>query len=90
MNMYCLLHRVNVDFQSQTVSPVDVVSCIIDPDKIPPNRLFIVNITEVSPLHSSVQDSCSICPSLKDVYFFLIMWIPGTGGGGGSFLGLPG
>ncbi|XP_029981814.1 ATP-dependent RNA helicase TDRD9 [Sphaeramia orbicularis] len=39
--------RVSVDFQSQTVSPVDVVSCIIDPDKIPPNRMFIVTITEV-------------------------------------------
>uniref|UniRef100_A0A672ZLW6 RNA helicase n=1 Tax=Sphaeramia orbicularis TaxID=375764 RepID=A0A672ZLW6_9TELE len=49
LNVFCLLllHRVSVDFQSQTVSPVDVVSCIIDPDKIPPNRMFIVTITEV-------------------------------------------
>ncbi|XP_047466283.1 ATP-dependent RNA helicase TDRD9 isoform X2 [Mugil cephalus] len=39
--------RVNVDFQSQSVSPVGVVSSSIDPDKLPPNRLFVVNITEV-------------------------------------------
>ncbi|XP_041810147.1 ATP-dependent RNA helicase TDRD9 [Chelmon rostratus] len=39
--------RVNVDFQSQSVCPVGVVSSIIDPDKLPPNRSFLVNITEV-------------------------------------------
>ncbi|XP_053191129.1 ATP-dependent RNA helicase TDRD9 [Scomber japonicus] len=39
--------RVNVDFQSQTVCPVGVVSSTIDPDKLPPSRLFVVNITEV-------------------------------------------
>ncbi|XP_030574587.1 ATP-dependent RNA helicase TDRD9 isoform X2 [Archocentrus centrarchus] len=39
--------RVNVDFQSQSVCPVGVVSSTIDPDKLPPNRLFVVNITEV-------------------------------------------
>ncbi|XP_074516874.1 ATP-dependent RNA helicase TDRD9 isoform X1 [Sebastes fasciatus] len=39
--------RVNVDFQSQSVCPVGVVSGGIDPDKLPPNPLFVVNITEV-------------------------------------------
>ncbi|KAL7380920.1 hypothetical protein ABVT39_025994 [Epinephelus coioides] len=39
--------RVNVDFQSQSVCPVGVVSSTIDPDKLPPNRFFVVNITEV-------------------------------------------
>ncbi|XP_039992620.1 ATP-dependent RNA helicase TDRD9 [Xiphias gladius] len=39
--------RVNVDFQSQSVCPVGVVSSTIDPDKLPPNHLFVVNITEV-------------------------------------------
>ncbi|XP_031702877.1 ATP-dependent RNA helicase TDRD9 [Anarrhichthys ocellatus] len=39
--------RVNVDFQSQSVSPVGLVSKVIDPDKLPPNLLFVVNITEV-------------------------------------------
>ncbi|XP_044230330.1 ATP-dependent RNA helicase TDRD9 [Thunnus albacares] len=39
--------RVNVDFQSQTVCPVGVVSSTIDPDKLPLSRLFVVNITEV-------------------------------------------
>ncbi|XP_040916868.1 ATP-dependent RNA helicase TDRD9 [Toxotes jaculatrix] len=39
--------RVNADFQSQSVCPVGVVSSTIDPDKLPPKRLFVVNITEV-------------------------------------------
>uniref|UniRef100_A0A665WHP3 ATP-dependent RNA helicase TDRD9 n=1 Tax=Echeneis naucrates TaxID=173247 RepID=A0A665WHP3_ECHNA len=39
--------RVNVDFQNQSICPVGVVSSTIDPDKLPPNRLFVVNITEV-------------------------------------------
>uniref|UniRef100_A0A3B4T453 ATP-dependent RNA helicase TDRD9 n=1 Tax=Seriola dumerili TaxID=41447 RepID=A0A3B4T453_SERDU len=39
--------RVNVDFQNQSVCPVGVVSSTIDPDKLPLNRLFVVNITEV-------------------------------------------
>ncbi|XP_070836021.1 ATP-dependent RNA helicase TDRD9 [Chaetodon trifascialis] len=39
--------RVNVDFQSQSVCPVGVVSSTIDPDELPPNRSFLVNITEV-------------------------------------------
>lgn len=43
--------RVNVDFQSQSVCPVGVVSSTIDPDKLPPNRFFVVNITEVSSLY---------------------------------------
>uniref|UniRef100_A0A8D3DRD0 RNA helicase n=1 Tax=Scophthalmus maximus TaxID=52904 RepID=A0A8D3DRD0_SCOMX len=39
--------RVDVDFQSQSVSPVGVLSSTADPDKLPPNPLFVVNITEV-------------------------------------------
>ncbi|XP_029316166.1 LOW QUALITY PROTEIN: ATP-dependent RNA helicase TDRD9 [Cottoperca gobio] len=39
--------RVNVDFQTLSVCPVGVVSGSIDPDKLPPNHLFVVNITEV-------------------------------------------
>ncbi|KAM3595501.1 uncharacterized protein V6R79_024411 [Siganus canaliculatus] len=39
--------RVNVDFQSQSVSPVTVGSGTTDPDMLPPRRLFVVNITEV-------------------------------------------
>lgn len=45
------LSRVNVDFENQSVCPVGVVSGTIDPDKLPPNRLFVVNVTEVSTLH---------------------------------------
>ncbi|XP_054653548.1 ATP-dependent RNA helicase TDRD9 [Dunckerocampus dactyliophorus] len=39
--------RVNVDFQSQSILPVGVVSSGTDPDKLPPNRFFVVNVTEV-------------------------------------------
>uniref|UniRef100_A0A8C4GVH0 RNA helicase n=1 Tax=Dicentrarchus labrax TaxID=13489 RepID=A0A8C4GVH0_DICLA len=39
--------RVNVDFQNQSVCPVGVVSSTIDPDKLPSNPLFVVNVTEV-------------------------------------------
>ncbi|XP_034077841.1 ATP-dependent RNA helicase TDRD9 [Gymnodraco acuticeps] len=39
--------RVNVDFQNQTVCPVGVVSGAVDPEKLPPNHLFVVNVTEV-------------------------------------------
>ncbi|XP_068615221.1 ATP-dependent RNA helicase TDRD9-like, partial [Brachionichthys hirsutus] len=39
--------RVNVDFQSQSVCPVGVVTCDIDPEKLPPNPVFAINITEV-------------------------------------------
>ncbi|KAL6488110.1 hypothetical protein MHYP_G00047360 [Metynnis hypsauchen] len=39
--------RVNVDFQSQSVYPVGVLSSSIDPDKLPSSQVFIVNITEV-------------------------------------------
>ncbi|XP_041669386.1 ATP-dependent RNA helicase TDRD9 [Cheilinus undulatus] len=39
--------RVNVDLQSQTVSPVGVVSSTIKPDKLPPHRFFVINITKV-------------------------------------------
>ncbi|XP_072532828.1 ATP-dependent RNA helicase TDRD9 [Salminus brasiliensis] len=39
--------RVNVDFQSQSVSPVGVLSSSIEPDKLPPKPVFVVYITEV-------------------------------------------
>ncbi|XP_028993907.1 ATP-dependent RNA helicase TDRD9 isoform X2 [Betta splendens] len=39
--------RVNVDFQTHSVCPVGVVSSTIDPEKLPPNPMFNVNITEV-------------------------------------------
>ncbi|KAG5267526.1 hypothetical protein AALO_G00222740 [Alosa alosa] len=38
--------RVNVDFLNHTVSPVDFLS-LIDPERLPSNRVFIVNITKV-------------------------------------------
>lgn len=43
-----LLCRVNVDFQSQSVYPLDAFSRDLDPDELPPSRLFVVNVTEVS------------------------------------------
>ncbi|XP_031645059.1 ATP-dependent RNA helicase TDRD9-like [Oncorhynchus kisutch] len=39
--------RVNVDFQDNSVYPVGVLSSTIDPDKLPSNPVFVVNITEV-------------------------------------------
>ncbi|RXM92798.1 putative ATP-dependent RNA helicase spindle-E, partial [Acipenser ruthenus] len=39
--------RVNVDFQNDTVCPVGILSSSIDPTKLPPNPVFIINITEV-------------------------------------------
>ncbi|XP_030628475.1 ATP-dependent RNA helicase TDRD9 [Chanos chanos] len=39
--------RVNVDFQNHSVYPVGVLSSTVDPEKLPTNRVFIVNITEV-------------------------------------------
>ncbi|TST98546.1 ATP-dependent RNA helicase TDRD9 [Bagarius yarrelli] len=39
--------RVNVDFQTRCVSPVGLLSSFIEPDKLPSNPDFIVNITEV-------------------------------------------
>ncbi|XP_010877141.1 ATP-dependent RNA helicase TDRD9 isoform X2 [Esox lucius] len=39
--------RVNVDFQNNSVYPVGVLSSAIDPDKLPTNRIFVVNVTEV-------------------------------------------
>lgn len=37
-----------MDLQNQTVSPVGLGSSTINPDRIPPDQLFVVNITEVS------------------------------------------
>uniref|UniRef100_A0A7N8X5C7 RNA helicase n=1 Tax=Mastacembelus armatus TaxID=205130 RepID=A0A7N8X5C7_9TELE len=42
-----LLCRVNVNLQSQSVYPVGVLSSAIDPNELPPDRLFVINITEV-------------------------------------------
>uniref|UniRef100_H3DIZ7 RNA helicase n=1 Tax=Tetraodon nigroviridis TaxID=99883 RepID=H3DIZ7_TETNG len=39
--------RVNVDIQSQCVSPAGIFNSDIDPDKLPANRLLVVSITEV-------------------------------------------
>ncbi|XP_014066219.2 ATP-dependent RNA helicase TDRD9 isoform X2 [Salmo salar] len=39
--------RVNVDFQDNSVYPVGVLSSTVDPDKLPSNPIFVVNITEV-------------------------------------------
>ncbi|XP_066535114.1 ATP-dependent RNA helicase TDRD9 isoform X2 [Hoplias malabaricus] len=39
--------RVNVDFQSQSVYPVGVLSSSIEPEKLPSSQVFIINITEV-------------------------------------------
>ncbi|XP_076841783.1 ATP-dependent RNA helicase TDRD9 [Brachyhypopomus gauderio] len=39
--------RVNVDFQSQTVYPVGLLSSTIDPERLPSTLVFVVSITEV-------------------------------------------
>ncbi|CAL8272859.1 unnamed protein product [Merluccius merluccius] len=39
--------RVNVDFQNNTVRPVGVISSSVEPEKLPPTQMFLVNITEV-------------------------------------------
>ncbi|KAM6961268.1 ATP-dependent RNA helicase TDRD9 [Aplochiton taeniatus] len=39
--------RVNVDFQNHSVYPVGVLSSTIEPDNLPSNPIFVVNITEV-------------------------------------------
>ncbi|XP_055087287.1 ATP-dependent RNA helicase TDRD9 [Periophthalmus magnuspinnatus] len=39
--------RVSVDFQTQSVSPIGLISGEIDPEKLPSNQMFVVNITEV-------------------------------------------
>ncbi|KAM8737457.1 ATP-dependent RNA helicase TDRD9 isoform 2-T2 [Acanthopagrus schlegelii] len=39
--------RVNVDFQSQSVRPLEAFSRDLEPDKLPPSRLFVVSVTEV-------------------------------------------
>ncbi|XP_053358332.1 ATP-dependent RNA helicase TDRD9 [Clarias gariepinus] len=47
----CISHlryaRVNVDFQTQCVSPVGALSSCYDPEELPSKCVFIVNITEV-------------------------------------------
>uniref|UniRef100_A0A674NJD8 ATP-dependent RNA helicase TDRD9 n=1 Tax=Takifugu rubripes TaxID=31033 RepID=A0A674NJD8_TAKRU len=40
-------HRVNIDVQNQSVSPLGLFNSNMDPDKLPANRLLVVNITEV-------------------------------------------
>uniref|UniRef100_H2THD8 ATP-dependent RNA helicase TDRD9 n=1 Tax=Takifugu rubripes TaxID=31033 RepID=H2THD8_TAKRU len=39
--------RVNIDVQNQSVSPLGLFNSNMDPDKLPANRLLVVNITEV-------------------------------------------
>ncbi|XP_014832185.1 PREDICTED: putative ATP-dependent RNA helicase TDRD9 [Poecilia mexicana] len=39
--------RLTADIQSQSLSLMDSVCAKLDPDRLPPNRLFVVNITEV-------------------------------------------
>ncbi|XP_062851750.1 ATP-dependent RNA helicase TDRD9 [Trichomycterus rosablanca] len=39
--------RVNVDLQNHSVNPVGVLSSSIDPETLPSNSVFVVNITEV-------------------------------------------
>lgn len=46
-----LLSSVNVDVQNQSVSLAGIFNSDLDPDKLPANRLLVVNITEVSLLH---------------------------------------
>lgn len=47
-NITCLKHgRIIVDFQTQTVSPVGLISSDVDPKNLPANRMFVVSITEV-------------------------------------------
>ena len=41
----------NVDFQNNTVRPVGVISSTVEPEKLPPTQMFLVNITEVSVVH---------------------------------------
>lgn len=43
------LNSVNVDFQNQSVYPVGVENNELDPAKLPPKQLFVVNITEARP-----------------------------------------
>ncbi|XP_047202025.1 ATP-dependent RNA helicase TDRD9 isoform X2 [Girardinichthys multiradiatus] len=39
--------RLTADIQSQSLSLMDAVNTKLNPEKLPPNRLFVVNITEV-------------------------------------------
>ncbi|KAK7904385.1 hypothetical protein WMY93_016992 [Mugilogobius chulae] len=39
--------RVTVDFQTQSVSPVGLISSEFEPEKLPSNPMFVVSITEV-------------------------------------------
>jgi len=47
-----VLRRVNVDFKNNTVRPVALLSSPMDPDKLPPTQMFVVEITEVR-VHTS-------------------------------------
>ncbi|XP_076014599.1 ATP-dependent RNA helicase TDRD9 [Genypterus blacodes] len=39
--------RVNADFASQSICPVELLSWSLNPEELPPSRLFVVNITKV-------------------------------------------
>lgn len=45
----------NVDFQNNSVYPVGLLSSTIDPDKLPSNPIFMVNITEVSQIETPLS-----------------------------------
>lgn len=44
-----LLNSVNVDFENRLVYPVGVENDELDPARLPPKKLFVVNITEARP-----------------------------------------
>lgn len=51
---------VNVDLQNHSVNPVGVLSSSIDPETLPSNPVFIVNITEVC-LSDTVHHTPQLC-----------------------------
>lgn len=66
--------RIIVDVQSHVVCPVGVLSNTVDPEKIPSNREFIINITEVIDVghfwgfqtdESSVEKQCQLTAALN-------------------------
>uniref|UniRef100_A0A3P9M1E0 RNA helicase n=1 Tax=Oryzias latipes TaxID=8090 RepID=A0A3P9M1E0_ORYLA len=47
MPHFCVLCRLTADIQTLSVSPMEIGRSTADLDRLPPSRLFIVNITEV-------------------------------------------
>ena len=48
MTLWLCSPRVHVDFQNNTVRPVGLLSSTVELEKLPPTRMFLVSITEVS------------------------------------------